>query len=447
MRWVFLLILIASIPVFTSYAKGRPRKRDHMILVAGLLMFATGSISLDASIIGQPDWPGPSKGVIVSFVDVIAIALIFTRKSSKQSLLFLSLFGLHLFAMLFATAFAHSKMASFYSISQYAQLILLFCALSPEFNRPTATASLLKGLAIGLAVQAVMVLYQKSTGMVQAFGTTPHQNILGMMVQLTVFPMLAALMEGARSKLLILGVFSGAICVALGGSRASVFFFAVGIALLIVLTFIRRPTGRKGKILAGGVVMALLFVPLASGTLRERFGETEIGTTDDSRIAFERSARAMSADHPFGVGPNNFVPVNNLQGYAKAAGLEWGGGLLDKPVHNAYLLARTETGWFGQGVLFSLFVATIFSGLRGAFMYRKAPVSGIGLGSAVSAFTIALHSNYEFAWFTIEVQRLFFANCAIVAACFAIALQARKEDEAARRARHNSLQLVPQQSQ
>ena len=427
MRWVLLLILFLSLPAFIAYAKKSVRRREHLILAAGILMFSSGSISVDASIIGQPDWPGPVKGLVVSFIDIIAVALIVARPKKKHNMVLVLLFIAHLMVMILASFLAHAKMASLYSICQYIQLILLFIALGPEFIRPSALTNMLKGFAVGLTIQAIVVLYQKATGMVQAFGTTPHQNILGMMAQLTVFPIIAALLEGAKSKLLWLGAFSGAVCVALGGSRASLFFFAIGIATLFLITFIRKPTARKGKLLAAGLVACAVLVPLALGTLQARFGEAEIGTTDQSRIAFERAASAIADDYPLGVGPNNFVPVNNLQGYAAAAGIEWGGGLLDKPVHNAYLLARAETGWMGQAVLFLLLVTVICLGIRGAFLNRKVPVPGFALGSAVATFTIALHSNYEFAWFTMEIQRLFFVNAAIVAACITISRLANRE--------------------
>jgi hypothetical protein len=56
----------------------------------------------------------------------------------------------------------------------------------------------------------------------------------------------------------------------------------------------------------------------------------------------------MSADHWLGVGANNFVSVNNTGGYAARAGMDWGPATRSKPAHNAYLVARAETGWLGE---------------------------------------------------------------------------------------------------
>lgn len=323
------------------------------------------------------------------------------------------------------TSVAVVKVAALFQLAQLAQVLFLFYALVPELSRRDALSSLLKGLAVGLIVQGGYVIYQKLTGVVQASGTVTHQNILGIIVQMSALPLIAAVMEGERSKLMYVGILAACVCIAGGGSRASIGFFALGLGVLVLLSLIRRATPRKWSILGLGAAAAVVLVPLTLQTLQQRFGDGPIATEEDGRAAFERAAKAMSSDYPFGVGPNNFVGVNNTGGYAAEAGLEWGGGLLDKPVHNAYLLARAEMGWLGQIALILLFGGVATRAFLTGFDRQAPAIAGIALGSATGITTMAIHSNFEFAWFTLEPQRLFFVNAAIVAGLMTLAARER----------------------
>lgn len=428
MRWILLAVFLISLPLLAAYASKGDRQRDRMLGICGALFFATGTIQLDASLIGWPVWQGISRGIIFSFVDCIAIALIATRRGHVSLPPFLGLSALLFIPMAVATFTAPVKLAAVFSTFQFAQLVLLYFAIAPELARKNAIRAMLNGIAIGLIVQAGFVAQQKLSGMVQAGGSTPHQNILGMMVQLSALPLIAAAMEGIRSKIIYAGIIAAMICVAGGGSRASIAFFALGVALLLAVSLLRRVTKRKWAVVGAVVAAVAVAAPLTLGTLRSRFGEREIVTGDRSRLDLERAARAMAADHPLGVGPNNFVPINNTQGYALRAGVEWGAGTLSKPVHNAYLLARSETGWAGQIALFLLLGGVALVGFRTGFRCRKVDTVGIALGSACGVTTIALHSNYEYAWYTAEVQRLFFVAAALIAGCIAISAKAEKEN-------------------
>lgn len=432
MRWVFLALLFVSLPVIVAYAGKGLQNRDRLLLALGLLLFSTGTIALDASIISWRTWPGISRGIILSFVDTIAIALIATRRGRFSLPPFLGLCVLLFVPMTLATLTATVKLAAAFSVLQFAQLVLLYVAIAPELERTSAVHNLLKGMALGLIVQAGYVIQQKLTGVIQAGGTTPHQNILGMMVQLSALPLIAAALEGMRSKLVYAGIFAATICIAGGGSRASIGFFALGVALLLVVSLVRRTTPRKWAAIGAIAAAVAIATPLTLGTLRDRFGENEIVTGDRSREDLERAARAIASDHPLGVGPNNFVTINNTQGYAVRAGMEWGAGTLDKPVHNAYLLARAESGWAGQIGLFLLIGGVAFAGFRTGFRLRKIETIGISLGCACGITTVALHSNYEYAWYLVEVQRLFFVNAALIAACMAVAAKTERQLRTAR---------------
>jgi len=67
------------------------------------------------------------------------------------------------------------------------------------------------------------------------------------------------------------------------------------------------------------------------------------GVVGDERALFEAAAKAMFADHPMGVGANQYVVVASTQGYSERAGVPWNWTSRSANVHNTYLLVAAET--------------------------------------------------------------------------------------------------------
>ena len=131
---------------------------------------------------------------------------------------------------------------------------------------------------------------------------------------------------------------------------------------------------------------------------------------------FEGAAREMSRSHPFGVGANHYVFISNRDGYADRAGIPWQTADRSVPVHNAYLLARAETGWMGEIAFILMIFVPMVTALYLAFTNRKLPVGEALLGSAVALIANMAHNTYEFAVHTFPIQVLLFINIAIIAA-------------------------------
>lgn len=430
MRYAALLVIFISLPILIALI-GRDRKnRDRAVLATGLLMFCAGALELSAALLVWPTWQGLSKGIILSLLDTIAVALIFTRHKRFNKTRFMPLILIFAAPVVLSVAFAPEKQAAMFIVAQIAQMTVFFMALSGELQRPSALRSLLVGLSIGLLIQAGYVVFQKASGAIQAAGTMPHQNILGMIVELTALPLLAAVLEGEKSKLVYAGLLSSLVIIAGGGSRGTILYFAIGAAILLVLSLARNNTARKWQIVGMGAVACCAAVPMTMGTLNDRFGEKSVTTQETERAAFERAAVEMAADHPFGVGANNFVSVNNVGGYAARSGLDWAPALRSKPAHNAFLVARAETGWAGEMALILLFGGFIWGGLRAGFRMKNVPYFGISLGCSAGIFAAALHSSYEYAILTAGVQRFLFADAAMVSACLLLLAQtARSRNE------------------
>src|SRR5690606_4489438 len=106
------------------------------------------------------------------------------------------------------------------------------------------------------------------------------------------------------------------VAVALGASRGAVAFVGLGLVLMVVLSLMRGSTARKWQIVGAGALVLALVVPVAWGSFAERFAANPLEGGYDERAAFENAAKAIWADHPMGVGANQYVVVANSQGYS-----------------------------------------------------------------------------------------------------------------------------------
>jgi hypothetical protein len=417
MRFVAIAIIILSLPAFIAFIGQNKARRDMALIALGAMCFASGALQIDAAIISWPTWQGTVKGIIISPIDTLALALIVTRANSFRFSAFAALIVAFIIPILVSIAVSVNPMASTFTLFQMCRMLLVFVAVSGELARPSALRHLLMGLSFGLIVQAGFVIQQKLGGVVQASGTMSHQNVLGMLIELTLLPLIAAILEGEKSKIFYAGITAGLLAIAGGGSRGTMAFAAIAIVLLLLFSLWRRPSARKFKLVGGAVIAAMVFVPLSIATLQDRFQGESFVFEESQRNAFERAATEMADDHLLGVGANGFVIVSNLQGYADRAGVAWNMGNRAAPVHNAYLLARAETGWLGMIALIALLVAPMIIGIRMAFKDRTSLFGGIALGSSTALLALVVHNNFEYAWFAEHPQRLFFINLAIIAAC------------------------------
>jgi hypothetical protein len=428
MRFVGLAVVLLSIPILIALLGRDARRRDLAVLASGVLLFCTGPLDISAALISWPAWQGLSKGMILSLTDSLAIALIATRPIRLNRVPFIPLIAILAFPVVLSVTQAAVKQAAFFMVFQLAQMTVYYIALSGELQRLSAIRSLMKGLALGLIIQAGYVIWQKLSGMVQAPGTMAHQNILGIIVELSALPLLAAVLEGERSKLVYSGLLAAVIVIAGGGSRGAMLYSVIGMAIVLITSLARCSSNRKWQVLGLAVLASFLAVPLSMATLKDRFGDTPVTAEETQRAAFERAARAMAADNWLGVGANNFVSVNNTHGYAARAGLDWGPATRSKPAHNAYLVARAETGWLGEITLLLFVGGLALAGLRAGFRMRNVAYMGLPLGCAGAIVAVGFHSNYEYAILTLEPQRFIFMNAALLTGCMALIRRAKRKE-------------------
>ena len=251
-------------------------------------------------------------------------------------------------------------------------------------------------------------------GVVQAAGSFGHQNLLGMMSHFVVFPLFALLLAGNRERLVALGPIAGIATAVLTASRATLGFAGIGYVELFVLSALRKWTSRKAAILMTGIMIAVVAAPLAIWSVQRRF-ETEPMGPYDERAAFKKAASMILADHPLGVGANNYVVVANTGGYNDKAGVAWVSGSESANVHNIYWLVAAETGYLGLVTFLLLLLRPLTTAFVCGWRNRGDLRGDLLLGLGVSLLTVYLHSCFEWIAITFPAQYMFALTSGMVA--------------------------------
>ena len=419
MTRLLALLLLLSLPLFAMLLQGKERNRLWAFAAIAALPFCS-NLPITGYLYGWFPFYGIVIGFGVALMDILAAALIFSRRKALRKLPFWPIFALYGITLLLSIFSSPRWIATTFVWWQFARMLLLFAAVGGEAYRPEVRQFLIFGWAIGLIYQAANVFIQKLNGVVQASGTFGHQNILGLAIELSILPLIGAYLAGNRSKFIPIGIVSALICVAGSGSRATVGLVGVSIVGLVTISLIRRLTPHKTKAVAFAVVGIAIASPFAIATLNSRFDGASFVTEEEGRLAFEKAAAAMAEDHPIGVGANQSVYVSNQNGYAERAGVSWRFQDRSVPVHNAYLLARAETGWLGQIAFFLMLAVPAFFAFRLAFANRNWPGGELLLGCGMAIVTNMVHNNYEFATHTAPIMSLLFINFGIIAALWRV---------------------------
>lgn len=416
MRIVGILLVLLSIPTFVALLRTYPRQRKWAYLGVGLLPFVVSALNLDAALINWAGWPGYAKGIVLSLLDTLAMAILVTSSAPFRKLPLAGIFVFYFLAAMLSVAMSTLPMSSAFYVFQLVRVFLVFAAVASFAGQPGAVRWLCFGLALGATFQAVMTIDQRMSGAVQAAGTMGHQNLLGLMLHFVTLPLLALLLAGERSKLIMTGVVAALLAVALGASRGAIGFVAIGLALLFLLSLVRRSTPHKWKITGLAVLAMAVVVPITISSFHERFASRPIyDGPDGERLAFERAAKAMWNDHPLGVGANQYVVTANSDGYSERAGVTWSYASRSTNVHNMYLLTGAELGWIGLASLVLLFAWPVLRGLSFAFRHRKDPRGDVVLGASIAIFVTALHGIVEWIFVTGHAQYVFAISMGIIA--------------------------------
>lgn len=414
MKWIALLLFVALAPALTAWLRENHRLAPRAWAVIGFMPFVFGSWHLIIAPVSWSEWPGYAKGMEVSLMDAVAAACFLSLLNVPVSKPVIICFVVYILAILLSAFFAGVPEASLFYAWQVARVMIVFAAVAKVCADERGPRAIIFGMILGLAVQAFFVIEQRMSGATQAGGTLGHQNFLGIVSHFVVFPSFALLLIERKYWIPFIGVMSGVSAVILGASRATLGLAGLGYGLLMLLSVIRKPTGRNFKVFALGLIGFMIATPLALISLQGRFEAAPLDDYDE-RAAFERAAKMAIADHPMGVGANQYVIVANAEGYSDRAGVVWNSGSRAANVHNTYLLVRAETGFLGLAAFIALLMAPTMIAFRVAWRNRKDPRGDLMLGLGVSLTIVSIHCFYEWVFMDYLVQVMFAINAGMIA--------------------------------
>ncbi|MGB7408585.1 MAG: hypothetical protein WA908_08765, partial [Pontixanthobacter sp.] len=118
MRFIGIVLVILSIPAFIALLRMYPKERKWACFAMGFLPFGITIMNMDAALINWPAWTGYTKGMIVSLIDTLAIAIIVTAKRPMRNLPFLGVMVVYILTALLSVLMSDLWMSSSFYVFQ-----------------------------------------------------------------------------------------------------------------------------------------------------------------------------------------------------------------------------------------------------------------------------------------------------------------------------------------
>jgi O-antigen ligase len=396
---------VAAIFPISGWLRRNPAEIPKIWMLMGFLPFALVPFHLYVAVVSWPDWSGYVKGAEFSVLDALAIALYLSLPAARHPPPFRLSMALYFLAALLSALQAEVPLAALFYPIQLARMFLVYAVATRACADPRVVPALLNGMAAGLLMEAASAIWQRfALGMLQADGTLGHQNLLGLMSHLVVFPFFALLLAGLRGWLPAAVVLAGVLIEVLTASRATLGLAGFGYAAVFMLSALTRWTSRMAMVLLIGLAAIAVVAPLALSNF-ERRGEAAFNSSNYERVALEATSAAMLSDHPWGVGANHYVNAANLEGYYSKSNVAWTSSSAN--VHNIYWLVAVETGYIGLITFVLLLLRPLTVAFRCAWRNRGDKRSDVlfGLGTAILA--VYIHSLFEWVFITFQPQYMF----------------------------------------
>ncbi len=404
MKWIVLGVLLALIPPLTILLRSKPNFIVHACYFMGLMVFF-----FDPYLNIGPvtwNWTGVIKGIEITIVDIIAISILLATRPVRTPLSLKIGLGIYVLALIMSSLAADKLTPAIFYVWQFCRGIVVFLAVARATAAQNgAPFALVAGIGTATLIEAIVAAKQYLGGNLAAGGTLGHRNILGLTSHFAVMPAFALLLAGRRNLPAIAVVTAGAVIALTGGGRATIGLFGIGVVITAILSIRHKMTGRKSMMTGVAVALLILSAPAMMWAVGRRSLEARI-SSDDERAAMTAAARMMIADHPLGVGPNQYVITANLGGYSERAGVAWNYSNRSAPVHNSYLLVWAEMGIVGLIGLLTMLVSIILFGLKAMRRLAWDERSELMIGLLATLIVVGAHIAFEWLFMTNYVHYL-----------------------------------------
>lgn len=413
MKWLVVGAALLSMYPIARIVRTRPR----ILMLLVTVMCALPWVNLDAfdiDLIVDESYRGEANGLTISIVDILAgILFLALPKSTNPSPFLLSRY-FYLACCVFSVFFASVPLFAWFSISKLLRGFFMLATVVRVAEDRRLAPYVLNGLAAGLILSAFMCVYQRYIGgLNQVSAWMPHQNTLGMAVDM-IFPIaFALLLVGPRWKFSLAIVAASAVCIVLTLSRGSMALFVFDALLVFVVSLMRTVSTRKVRM---GIVFALcgiLVIAKSYDSIIDRF-EHAPEASANARVHFNAAAKAMISDHPMGIGLNQYSYVLGNGGYAQAQNLpriDYGG-----IAHHIYWLTLAELSYVGLFAYLCMLAVPLYVAGRAAFRSPKKDIRGdVMLGCFAGLISMYAQGMLEWAARQTPLIYMFFMICGLVA--------------------------------
>jgi O-antigen ligase len=404
-KWVGLVILLVAIFPLSSWLRRNPSQAPKVWLLFGLTPFLITVAHLVMAV-RSVDIPNEyhAQGLEFSAFDALAIALYLSSPRGKYSLPFRFEMTMYFVAVFLSIFQSFAPQISFFYAWQLLRMFLVYAVAARGCGDMRVVKAVLLGMAIGLIFEAaISVLERFSSGAIQASGTFDHQNMLGLVSHLVVFPFFVAFLNGFWGLFPAFVVFSGLVVVLLTASRATLGLAAIGYVVTFAASALGSLSSRKLAILGVAIVAFFVLVPVAISAIEKR-GVGDIEASDEARGSMERAAAMMLADHPLGVGANTYIQAANMGGYNSAAKVDFTSWVVF--VHNVYWVIAVETGYLGLVTFVIMLLRPIIVAFVCGFRHRRDSRGQLLLGLGVALLMVTIHGLFE--WIVLKAIPQYF---------------------------------------
>ena len=378
---VFTIAALGVAPLaFALFLNRRWMKYAVWAMIAALTAYQGTAINF----FSHEEYRGSARGMEVSVVYLIAAAIILAAAFRRKMTKFVPSTGAFLFVVYFLLCLpslhtAENMLFSWMELWKMIMLYIVYLSMRAYLNSTNDVKSLLRGFAVFVVYNFMLVAKAHLAGVYQPHGSFPYQNCLAMAMHLFSNLFFAYyLAAGFRgSKLGALAFACASACIVRTYSRGAIammplaFFVTFALSAFVALKVpVNRLAARIMPIVIVGAVGLSAMLP----RVISRF-KSAPEASGNTRIELALCAKEMMFDEPWcGVGINNWgIKINPPYEYAELAGRNTNRGedFKDGVVETVYLLVGAECGipalmamlmWFANYLVLSISLARRLAG-------------------------------------------------------------------------------------
>ena len=382
MKYIVFTFAALGVPplAFMLFLNRRWMKYAVWAMIAALTAYHGTAINF----FSHEEYRGSARGMEVSVVYLIAVALILAAALRLKMPKIVPSTGACLFVVYFLLCLpslhtAENMLFSWMEIWKMIMLYIVYLSIRAYLGATDDVKSLIRGFAMFVVYNFILVVKAHLTGVYQPHGSFPHQNCLAMAMHLFANLFFAQyLAVGFRgSKLSAIAFVCASACIVRTYSRGAIammplaFFVTFALSAFVSLKVpVTRLAARVLPIALAGIVGFSAILP----RVINRF-KSAPESSGNTRIELALCAKEMILDEPWcGVGINNWgIKINPPYEYAELAGRKSNRGedFKDGIVETVYLLVGAECGipaltamllWFANYLVLCISLAKRLAG-------------------------------------------------------------------------------------